>query len=99
MAPYARAALPLGTQVWRPPAPLTTAPKARSPTQCYNHSKFRQLMSALCQKWTHAPQQISSLLDRLVSRFVAARFLDAEDHAVARIGCALRHDRGDAGPA
>jgi len=57
------------------------------------------VMSALCQKWTHAPQQISSLLDRLVSRFVAARFLNAEDHAVARIGRALRHDRGDAGPA
>ena len=26
---------------------------------------------------------------------VAARFLDAEDHAVARIGRALRQDRGD----
>jgi hypothetical protein len=26
----------------------------------------------------------------------AARFLDAEDQAVARIGWALRHDRGNA---
>jgi hypothetical protein len=26
---------------------------------------------------------------------VAARFLDAEDHTVARIGRALRRDRGD----
>jgi len=56
-------------------------------------------MSALGQKRTHAPQQISSLLDHLVGRFVAAWFLDAEDHAVGRIGLALRHDRGDYGPA
>ena len=36
--------------VWRPPAPLTTAPKARSPTQCYNHSKFRRNDSARVSK-------------------------------------------------
>ena len=34
-------ALRSGTLVWRPPAPLTTAPKARSPTQCYNPQQNR----------------------------------------------------------
>ena len=40
----------IGHRVWRPPTSLTTAPKARSPTQCYNHNNFGRLMSALGSK-------------------------------------------------
>ena len=58
--------------------------------------RLSAVMSALCQKWTHALQQIGRDPPRLVAREPLCRwrhseiiFVDATEKAAAELGCTL----------